>query len=52
MSNFFSIGDACITPVNEAKMSYNAAIQGQFAAENIIETEKKSKTNKTLSLRA
>ncbi len=34
--NIYAVGDCCITPYNEAKMSYNASIEGETAAENIM----------------
>ncbi|KAL4461806.1 hypothetical protein ABPG72_017070 [Tetrahymena utriculariae] len=46
--NIFCIGDACLTPNNESKMSYNAAIQGQFTGQNIISLEKNCKSLKKL----
>ncbi|KAL4466021.1 hypothetical protein ABPG74_004258 [Tetrahymena malaccensis] len=46
--NIFCIGDACLTPNNESKMCYNAAIQGQFTGQNIISLEKNSKSLKKL----
>ncbi|EAR87487.1 pyridine nucleotide-disulfide oxidoreductase (macronuclear) [Tetrahymena thermophila SB210] len=46
--HIFCIGDACITPNDEPKMSYNASIQGQFAAQNIIKTENNDTSLKRL----
>ncbi|KAL4466497.1 hypothetical protein ABPG72_016638 [Tetrahymena utriculariae] len=44
--NIFCVGDACITPNDESKMGYNSTIQGQFAADNYIKIECKSKSLK------